>query len=290
MHKFFSYFWKTLLGSLVFVVVLFAGSMLLELIGLHAPPLPPGANAETASLIFMAGTPLLILPLVLMADGLMGWWSARWIILGLFLWIGYGVNSVVEGYLFTSISAVSTVTGVTYTILSLLLPSLVTAALVASLIRSRGWPPLFHEQLQKAEARHRSWSWIFRLVMGVVLYPAVYWLFGIIIEPLVSDIYASGLYELSAPGTLELMAGQLGRGLLFFGISLPVILMWRRNRVSLMLRLGFSLFLVSGGYAMTTAYWMSWQLRIIHSAEILAGSLVYAVMLSLLFAFPNRRV
>jgi len=290
MHKFFNYLWKTLLGSLVFVVVLIAGSMLLELIGLHAPPLPSGADAETASMIFIAGTPLLVLSLVLLADGLMGWWSARWMILALFLWVGYGINSVVEGYLFTNISAVATIEGAAFTILSLLLPSFVTGALVVSLIRSGGWPPLFWEQLQKAEARHRSWSWLFRLILGVILYPAVYWLFGIIIEPLVRDFYASGVYELTTPGPLELIVGQLGRGLLFLGISLPVILMWQRNRSSLMLRLGLALFLVSGGYAMTTAYWMGWQLRVIHTVEILAGSMVYAAILSLLFAFPDRRI
>jgi hypothetical protein len=118
-----------------------------------------------------------------------------------------------------------------------------------------------------------------RLALAILAFPAVYLIVGMAIAPLVRRYYESGAFELALPGWGQLIPIQFLRSALFLVASLPVILMWAGSRKGLFLTLGLALFVFVGGFSMATAYWMGWQLRVVHSIEILVDELVYAAIL-----------
>ena len=72
------------------------------------------------------------------------------------------------------------------------------------------------------------------------------------------------------------------RSMLFLLACLPVLVAWRKSRLSLFLSLGFTLFVLVGLLYMLASDWMPLSVRVPHTLEILADSFVYAGALVLL--------
>jgi hypothetical protein len=64
---------------------------------------------------------------------------------------------------------------------------------------------------------------------------------------------------------------------------LPVLIAWHHSRHSLMLSLGWALFVLVGLLNLMQAVWLPATLRLTHILEILADSFVYAWVLVMLF-------
>jgi hypothetical protein len=271
--------WRLLLAMVGFTIALGVGGSLLQSAGLEAPALPEGTDQETLGAVFMAGSLLFALALAAVAVGLGGGFAIRALILFLLMWIAYAVNNVIEGATFTTFSAVATPSSMLYTALSLLLPSAAMAIITALLFRSgeRAGP------LRAAPGRlfrmHGAVGLLGRLVLAILAFPAIYLIVGMAIAPLIRGYYESGAFELAMPGWGQLIPIQFLRSTLFLVASLPVILMWAGSRRRLFLTLGLALFVFVGGFSMAMAYWLGWQLRVVHGVEILVDEMAYAAVL-----------
>jgi len=273
------YLWKLPLASVVFVIGLTIGGALLPLLGLTPPELPQGVDAETIGLSFALGSLLFGLALAFLAQGVCGSFMLRWLILSLMMWVAYAVNNVIEGSIYSTFAVTSSIQSMLYTGLSLLPPTLGQAAVTAALFKPPPRGPRFGVPLSRPR-----WGWAWRLAVALVAFPVIYFIFGLMVEPLVREYYAQGQFELALPPLRVILPVQLLRSALFLLVSLPVILRWGKGRAALILTLGFALFVFVGGFSMVTTYWFAWQLRVFHSLEILAAEMVYALVLAMLFA------
>jgi len=120
----------------------------------------------------------------------------------------------------------------------------------------------------------------------LLAYPLVYFAFGVIVRPFIQDFYATGQFELITPTWGQLIPLQLVRSLLFLVVSLPVIVWWRGTRRGLWLALSGWIFVLTAFMAVIIAYWFPWQMRLFHGLELLADTLVYAGVLTILFSQP----
>ena len=118
---------KLLLCSITFIIGSIIGSMVATLLGLQQPPMPEGVDVTYAFLLLSLESPLLILPLALIARGLGGNLISRALVLSFFTWVAYSLNTAVESLAFTS----TTVSGALFTTVSFLIPSLLCGIVVA---------------------------------------------------------------------------------------------------------------------------------------------------------------
>jgi hypothetical protein len=199
------------------------------------------------------------------------------------MWVAYAVNNVIEGAIYSSFAVTSSLQAMLYTGLSLLLPTLGQAAVVAALFASSSSEPRVRARLSALPPS--GWAW--RLAIALLAFPVIYLALGMLVEPLVRGYYVQGQFELALPSLGVIVAVQFLRSALFCLVSLPIILLWNKERTRLILALGFALFVFVGGFSMATTYWFAWQLRVVHSIEILFDEMLYALALALLFVPPE---
>jgi hypothetical protein len=279
MRKILNSSWRLLLAMLGFTVALGVSGSLLQSAGLEAPALPEGTDQETLGAVFMAGSLLFALALAAVATGLRGEFVLRALILLLLMWTAYAVNNVIEGAMFTTFAAVATPSSMLYTALSLLLPSATMAVITALFFRSGEEAGSLRAALRGLPRAYGVTGLLGRLLLAILAFPAIYLVVGMAIAPFIRGYYESGAFELAMPGWGQLIPIQFLRSTLFLVASLPVILMWARSRRGLFRTLGLALFIFVGGFSMATAYWLGWQLRVVHSIEMLVDEMAYAAVL-----------
>ncbi len=69
---------------------------------------------------------------------------------------------------------------------------------------------------------------------------------------------------------------QILRSVLFLLAALPVLILWSGGRLQCIALLGFAFFLLAATFEIVMAYELPAVLRITHSIEILADSMIYA--------------
>jgi hypothetical protein len=77
------------------------------------------------------------------------------------------------------------------------------------------------------------------------------------------------------------------RSFLFLVSSFMIVLVWGKTRLSLLLWLGVTMFMLVGGIGMLLGSFLPNILRIVHSFEILADSFAYVAVLVFLFRSPR---
>lgn len=271
----FTYAWKILFCAAAFFAGTALGGAAATAMGLPAPEIPAGADQTVLGQYLLLTSLILAAGLAVLARNLSGRFIPRWLTLAFLVWIAYGVNHILEGAVFTSLSAASLFTVVLYGVASLLCGA-VTAWLIPPQDRSGG-----HVKLFFAHFPATAWAW--RLLAAWLSFPLIYLAFGRLIAPLVMDYYEQGLFGLSLPGWGQILPLVAVRSLLFLLACLPVLILWNASPRRLFWVLGLNLFLLVGGLNMLQAYWMPINLRVIHSLEILADELVYTGVLILLF-------
>jgi hypothetical protein len=272
-----SYLWKVPLCGLVFVLGTIVGSMLARMIGMHTPPIPEGTDPQTLMLLQLLASPLLALALASLSRGIQGRFVCRWLILSTLAWVAYGVNTVLEAAIFTTYGGASP-----FTVVMVLFASLACAALVAALFPPEDKMRGFVTSLKAFFNGRRAPEWAWRLALAAVAFMPIYLFFGRLVVPFTYDYYREQMAGLTAPGWGQILPVLFLRSVLFLAASLPVLVTWRRSRVSLVLSLGFAMFVLVGGMGLAEGYWLPLNVRLFHGLEILADSLVYAWALVLL--------
>lgn len=267
----FTFLWKLLVSALAFVAGLMLGGMITTMLGLQAPNLPPEIDT-TATMIYMFATsPLLVLALYGVNRELAGGWVARSAILFLLTWIAYSVNNVIEAAIFTSYETASG-----FTIVNFLPAVLLCAAVTAWLFPAHGSDKSLIAIWQAHFQQRTAGDWTWRLLLAAVIFMPIYYLFGMLVVPFVGEYYQQGAFGLAAPPLNILLFVLFVRSLLFLIACLPVVVAWQGGRLQLIPSLGFALFVLVGFLYMLAASWIAPSVRMVHSLEILADSLVYA--------------
>lgn len=280
-----SYIWKVLVCGVAFVLGSLVGSVIAGVIGLETPAIPQGTDPGILMLFQLLASPILALGLAFVARGIQGSFVARWLILSLLTWVASGVNTVLEAAIFTTFAAASV-----FTIVMWLGGSLICGALVALLFRPTDRGQAFFANVRAFFAgRHiRQWAW--RLPVASVAFMPIYLFFGRLVIPFTYEYYQQNLVELTIPGWGQILPVLFVRSLLFLLASLPVLVTWQKSRLSLVLSLGFAMFVLVGGFSLMEAYWLPLTLRVPHGLEILADSLVYSLVLVVLLVNARESV
>ena len=276
-----SYLWKIILCAFAFYGGTMIGGMVASGIGLPPPEMPFGADQMILGQIMIPISLILAGCLAILSRNIAGGFVSRWLTLSFLVWIAYGVNNILEGAIFTSMSAASLFTIVLYVFASFL-----CGAAVAWLFPPQNKEPKFFANTKIFFAERTPQAWMWRFLAALFAFPLIYLTFGRLIAPLVIDYYEQGLFGLSLPGWNQILPILLIRSFLFLIACLPILIAWQSSNRSLFLTLGISLFLLVGGLGMLHAYWMPTPLRVIHGLEILVDELVYSAVLVALFVGP----
>jgi hypothetical protein len=276
---------KLLLCSLAFILGAVLGGMAAALLGLQQPPMPEGVEPSLAFLLLLLESPLMALALALVAKGLGGRLLPRALILSIFTWVSYTLNTTIESLAFTT----TTVSGALFTTVSFLVPSAscgtVTALLFASDENGESLATIARGFLD----RRAAGTWIWRIGVAAVTFVPIYLFFGSLVAPITARYFQQSLYGLRQPDQDEILVVLLVRSVLFLLACLPILIVWQRSTQSLFLRLGFALFVLVGFLYMLGAYYMPLAVRIPHSLEILADSFAYAGVLVAILARGSTR-
>ncbi len=285
-----AHLWKLPVCGLAFFLGMALSGALLPLLGFTPPEIPAGTDAGTIAIWFLLGSMFLAAFLAPLSRRLQAGGLTRWLFLSLFVWVFAAAGMVLESFFFMTTGAVSSLENALFTLLNFLLPALFLSGMVASLFRPapdtvrapRSVAPVFQGGL-------------WRVLIALLAYPLIYFAFGLLVQPLIGDFYATGQYELTTPTWGQMIPLQLARSLLFLLVSLPMLARWNGSRRSLWFSLGGAIFACTGFMAVLTAYWFPWQMRLFHGLELLADSLLYAGVLTWLFtqeqsASPSDRV
>ena len=264
-----------LAAAIAYSIGIIPGGMLPALLGLPAPAMAEGVTAATAFLSVFVGSLVLAWVGAWLAQGLSGRFRRRWSLLSLLIYGGH-VAMMVEAGIFMD-SGGSRAGAVLHNVLLYLIPSLLMAAVLAWLVKPAGLTA------RPWHAPATTLSWLWRIVVALLAYPAIYIFFGLAVVPYVYDLWAAGTYGLRVPTWGEIIPVQLLRSALLLLGALPMIMNWRLSRGQLFLRLGLTVYLLIGLQWTLSAFWMDPAFRLVHSLETFADAMLYTGVLVLLF-------
>lgn len=276
-----AYLGRLLLCGLAFMAGTGVSGSLLPRLGVQPPPLPPGTKVATIGAYTALGSVFLALALAQVAAGITGSLLGRWLVIAFLAWVAYGVNSALEASIFT-VSG-KNAGGALFTLLYSLVASLAMASAVAWLFPAPHPGAGFLTEVNAFFAGRSPGEWAWRLAASVAAFPAIYYLFGALVSPLVIGYYTRNAFGLALPERSRILLVQAARSPLFLLAVLPVLITWYPGRPAF-LTLGLALFALVGWTPLLVAYWLPVRLRVVHGAEILADSVVYAWVVTRLLA------
>ena len=269
---------KLLLCGGAFYSGIILGGGLWGAAGLPMPDMPAGSNPAAIQTAMMFSSLLAAACLAFLSARLAVNFILRWLSLAALVGLAYGVNNYLEARIFTTYSAASPVT-----VLMAVMSGLAGGAAAAWLFPSRAKP----EPLRVASApffrKFGGAGWAWRVLAAVAAFPVIYYLFGMLISPIVLPYYQQAGSGLTIPGLGTLLPVLFLRSFFFLAASFMIVAAWGKTRLSLALGLGLTMFMLVGGIGLLVASFLPGVLRVVHSFEILADSLCYVTALVLLF-------
>lgn len=269
--------WKIPLAGFAYLLGAMLGGAVVGALGLEMPSLPGvEVNASSQMALLLAGGAAMALGMAAMATGIAGRTWQRWTILTVFLVVVNGIGNALEGTIFT------TVGGQWVSMLVNAFASALCAAVVCALFRRPASPSLA-SQVGEFRSRLRGTGLARRLITGLFAFPFFYFLFGMMIAPIVTPHYAE-LEFLTIPPMTTMLGVLFLRSAMFLAVSLAVVAAWSESRFRLVVGLGLAHFMAVGFVGLIQTTFFPAVLRWTHSIEILADSMFYAWALVWLFA------
>jgi hypothetical protein len=263
--------WKIPVSGAAYALGTMLGGTLVTAAGLELPKVPMEVDPGLQPLLLFAGGMAMALGLAAMAIGLSGRLLERWAVLTLFVFVVNGVGNALEGSIFTTLGGHSTA------VLMKLPAFLLCALAVATLFPGPSGEGLV-ERLGSFRSRWTGGALAGRLGLAILAFPFFYFLFGMMVTPIVIPHYER-LEYLVIPPMPTMLAVLFFRSALFLLVSFPVIAAWQESRVKLVLGLGLGHFAAVGFADLIQGVFLPAILRWTHGVEILADSLFYAWVL-----------
>jgi hypothetical protein len=257
-----------------FVATMVSGGIVTA-VGMQFPQLP--GQTYNPALGFI-GSLLLAAALIALARWIRGSGAVRWLILTVFTYVSYGLNNQIEASVFTTLGGTGTM------LIFWLIPCLVGCGAAILLVPA----PTTAGPVRTVFAGHPLSRWWWRVVLAWLAFPVVYYLFGMLVSPVVIGAYRHGQSGLVLPAQHVVIAAVALRSLFFLAVTVPILRTWSGSRRGLVLTLGGAFFVMVGAVGLIVGTWMPATLRIAHGIEILLDSIVYAWVLVTLLV-PGQR-
>ena len=269
------FLWRILVMGVAFSFGLSISGALLWTLGMEFPQLPGETHYPIANLL---ASLLLAACIVPVTRGLAGSTIHRWIILAAFVYVSYGLNNQIEAAVFT------TAGGFTTMVLMFIIPCALISAAAVVLIRHAGGPSISTVFADRPVSR---WWW--RAVLAWLSFPLIYFFFGMLIYPMVREVYEAPDSGLALPSGDVVLRTVLLRSLLFLLVTIPILRSWTRSRTALAVALGIAFTATVGLVGLVQAHWWPISMRVVHGVEICADSFAYAwVLVALLVPRSSR--
>ena len=271
------YIWRVPLCAFAYMAGTTASAGLVSAIGMKLPSVPEQANEQMMGLSLLISSCALAIGVGPLARRIRARYRVRCLILAALTYVCIGLNTPIEAAIFTNMGGMRTM------VVFSLLPCLFFGVVTALLFRPSGKAKPFGEQVSHFFSGRRVQEWAWRFVAAILAFPLIYWIFGMSVAPWVVKYYEQEQFGLVLPNVGVIALVQLLRSLFFFLAALPIIVVWSGSRRQLTALLGLAFFVLVGLFSMIQAYWLAPVLLLVHNVEILADSVVYAGVLSLLF-------
>ncbi len=268
--------WRVVVGGLVFAATLILSRLLLQTLGWGLARAPAQASEEVAGYYLLGGSIGLAAGTAWVVQGLKASTLKRWSVASAFVFVGFALSTTVEAGIYSASD------GVILTVLLFLLPCLALSTLQVTLFRVDKEAGPGGTEAPGREPARRDWTW--RLAAAVLAFPVVYFVFGIIVSPIVATYYTEGVAGLVLPSTVLIVGTQILRGILHVAIVLLVMRIWCRSRRQLVMALTAAFFVFVTMYDVVLAYEMPAVLIVTHAVEVLADSFVFSWTVVLLLA------
>jgi len=211
---------------------------------------------------------------------------SRWS-LALMIWLELLVveflNNYVEAYFFTTRYTNPTV--LVQSVASALISTLISATAAALLLGNGTWG--ITASLREYLSRRTRGSWILRIAVGSVAYFPVYFFFGMLITPFVLPYYNNPSFGLRIPSFAVIIPVELFRGFVYTLILLPLLATVVGGRTTKFIALTATLYIPGGLIALLGNATLPILIIPFHGVEILADSIVYALVLSRILSPPK---
>jgi len=237
------------------------------------PAFPQSVSQANEFIIGLIGSILMAICLALLARGIRGSQTVRWLILAIFSYVTFGLNNQIEAAIFTTYGGTATM------LIFFILPCAFGAAAAVYLFR----PEHPEESLESVVSKQPLSRWWWRAGVAWIAFPVIYVFFGMLAAPVVVPVYQSQDFGLTLPGFGTMIPVALVRSALYLAVTIPILVNWSRSRRSLFLSLGIALFAMMGLIGLLSATFFPPVLRVAHSVEILGDAIVYAWLLVALF-------
>lgn len=276
-----SWTWRLASASLAHAVGFVLGGGLAVALGLQPLRAPEPVDAGGGVLLLLSGGITIALGLAAIACGLGGPRWRRWLILGGFAFVVHDVGSAIETRIFTTLGANPTL------LVSRLVASILCALVVALLFRSRtDATGAVDNAFARLSPARRSRRWL----LALLAFPAAYWIFGMMVAPIVVPYYERLEFLVIPPPSTILLASFL-RGTLFLLVSIPIVVYWRRSRGRLAAALGLGYAAALGGLSLLlSSTFFPPVVRWTHAVEIISSAFCYGLALAWLLFEPAPAV
>jgi hypothetical protein len=265
-HRIIHWPWKITAIAVVYFIGFMISAAVVMAIGMKFPEIP---GFSYNPLLSFAGALVLGIAVAVLARGISGSWIFRWAVLFVFTYVSYCVNNQIEAAIFTTLGGFNTM------LILFLLPCALVAGAAVLLVKA----PTDQAVLVTVFSARTGSAWLGRSVLAWLSFPVIYYLFGMLIYPLVAEAYEQQEFGLVIPSMAVVASVVSLRSLLFLIVTIPILVNWSRSRRSLLWSLGVSFTAMVGLVGLIESTWMPATMRIVHALEIAADSLVYAWVL-----------
>jgi hypothetical protein len=215
---------KILLLSIVLAGGLVISRILLFKLGFFIPRLPQQADEASAVYYLFIGSLLLASGWFYLIRGIGGSIKQRIVISSLFTLVGFSIAVTIESAIYSDVGSYH------MTILLLILP-MIFYAVIGSIITASKKP--VQSFGKRALSYFKTWSkrvWLRKIILAIISFPIIYFIFGIIASPFVTNYYSNLVGGLKLPDTGTIIAVQLIRSILFLVITFPVLINWTSSK------------------------------------------------------------
>jgi len=242
--------------------------------------IPPGVNPQAAFRAYLLVCPLIGLALVPLALHTAGPRLIRGLLLFLLLFISLGSNAAIEMRMFTTFL---THGGALVFVASTILPALLCGLGLSYLLKPEPAEPSLTGRIRSFFAAHSPAFWVGRFVLAIILFVVIFFMFGMMVAPIVVPTYRAGAFGLTLPPVSAFLPVELIRSAFFLLACFPFVLLWKASRGSLIFSLGLAFWMLNGLGGLLQVFWFPPAMRIAHSLETGADGFAYAALLVFLF-------
>jgi len=272
-NPFVSWLWKIPAIAFAYFFGVMISGALITAAKMKWPAFPQPTGESNEYLISAISSLILAVCLALLARGIRGSKTKRWLILTAFTYVTFGLNNQIEAAIFTTYGGTATM------LVFFILPCAFGAAAAVYLFRPDESDSLVENSITGQPAS----DWLWRVAVVWLAFPVIYIFFGMLAAPWVVPVYETLDSGLTLPGFGTMIPVALGRSALYLGVTIPILVTWSRSRRSLYWSLAIAFFAMMGLIGLLSAAFFPPVLRITHSIEILGDAVVYAWLLVALF-------